>query len=148
MQPPFSQQLHRLLREVEEKGQSNIVSFLPHGRAFLVFDIQRFVSEILPIYYKQNRWHSFGRQLNLYGFTRIQRGRDSGAYYHELFLRGRPSLCRFMKRVGVPREGEDRRKKESKSEDQYNPDDVPDFYSMKPVSSERDSSQTETREYY
>ena len=32
------------------------------------------------------------RQLNLYGFIRLLRGSDKGAYYNESFLRGRPLL--------------------------------------------------------
>lgn len=36
---PFPEKLHRMLREVEEKGLSDIVSFYSHGRAFGVHDI-------------------------------------------------------------------------------------------------------------
>ena len=36
-------------------------------------------------------------------------GCDENAYYHELFVRSQPDLCRFLRRVGVPH-GMDRRK--------------------------------------
>jgi hypothetical protein len=124
---PFPEKLHRMLQEVEEAGDVGIVSFFAHGRAFGVHDPERFVSEVMPKYFKQSRLSSFQRQLNLYGFTRIISGPDIGGYYHELFLQGRPSLCVHMRRVGVP-QGEDRRKVRSgvkKTE--------PDFYSMAPV---------------
>lgn len=63
----FPERLHQLLREVEKDGLSDIVSFHPHGRSFAVHDMNRFVEEILPKWFKQSKWNSFARQLNLYG---------------------------------------------------------------------------------
>ena len=84
-------------------------SWLPHGRAFVVKDQERLVKEILPKYFQgQTRWGSFSRQLQLYGFQRVVSGPDHGAHYSEMFLEGRPDLCRYMRRIGAPR-GLDRR---------------------------------------
>lgn len=124
---PFPEKLHRMLEDIEKEGKSDIVSFYSHGRAFGVHDMDRFVKEIMPKYFKQSKWNSFARQLNLYGFIRITSGPDAGGYYHELFLKGRPNLCLHMRRVGVP-QGEDRRKFRPK-----NKNVEPDFYSMKHV---------------
>lgn len=126
----FPEKLHRMLIEMEGKGLSDVVSFFPHGRAFVVHDMNRFVSEVMPQYFKQSKWNSFSRQLNLYGFIRINSGPDAGGYYHELFLKGRPNLSFHMRRVGVP-QGEDRRKLRSKK-----PDVEHDFYSMKRVTTD------------
>lgn len=65
----------------------------------------RFANEIMPIYFKHTRVSSFQRQLNLYGFTRINSGPNTGGYYHELFLRGRPAFCTYIRRVGAARNG-------------------------------------------
>jgi hypothetical protein len=126
---PFPEKLCRMLSTAEQDGISHIVSFFSHGRAFGVYDMDRFVSDVMPKYFKQTKWNSFARQLSLYGFLRITSGPDTGGYYHELFLQGRPNLCRFMRRVGVPH-GEDRRRK---SRPKNKKDVDPDFYSMKRI---------------
>ena len=125
---PFPEKLHRMLSEVNKEGLSDVVSFFSHGRAFGIHDMDRFVSDVMPKYFKQSKWNSFARQLNLYGFQRISNGPDAGGYYHELFLRGRPNLVLHMRRVGVP-QGEDRRKFRPKN----NKNSEPDFYSMKRI---------------
>jgi hypothetical protein len=127
---PFPEKLHRMLLESEASGKGDIVSFYSHGRGFGIHDPEKFVEEILPEYFKQSKLNSFLRQLNLYGFVRIQSGPDSGGYYHELFLKERPRFSRYMRRVGVPVKGEDRRKSKNNAIP-LGPE--PDFYDMTAV---------------
>jgi hypothetical protein len=127
---PFPEKLHRMLLESKASGRGDIVSFYFHGRGFGIHDPEKFVEEILPEYFKQSKLNSFLRQLNLYGFVRIQSGPDSGGYYHELFLKERPRFSRYMRRVGVPVKGEDRRKSKNAAI-QLGPE--PDFYDMTAV---------------
>jgi len=98
---PFPQKLHRLLLEVEADRKADVVGFFPHGRAFCVFEPVSFTSCIMPKYFGKSKLQSFQRQLNLYGFTRISDGPDSGGYYHKLFLKGRPALCRGIHRYAT-----------------------------------------------
>lgn len=42
---------------------------------------------------------SFQRQLNLYGFRRVTKGEDVGAYYHPKFQKGRRDLISEIKRL-------------------------------------------------
>lgn len=95
----FPQKLHQMLSDLEmEEGGSDIASFLPHGRAFAIHKPRDFVKDVMPRYFRMSRFSSFQRQLNLYDFQRITEGCDKGAYFHDLFVQGRPVLCTMMKR--------------------------------------------------
>jgi len=88
--------------EVLDRGDmDHIISWMPHGRAFIVHDAKTFVRVVLAKFFKQSKFMSFTRQLNLWSFKRITKGVDAGAYYHELFLRGRPRLCMMMRRQKI-----------------------------------------------
>ena len=96
----FPDKLHRMLLEIEEAGEGWVASFLPHGRAFRIHKPEVFQQTILPRYFGNTKWKSFCRQLQMYGFLRVSSGNDdAGGYYHELFLKTRPSLCRYMHRT-------------------------------------------------
>lgn len=85
----FPDKLHRMLRESEERGESGVVSWLPHGRCFRVHKMDKFLKDIMPRYFSgQAKWGSFSRQLQLYGFMRMTSGVDVGSYYHEVCLLG------------------------------------------------------------
>jgi HSF-type DNA-binding len=113
--------LHALLERLEQDGLAHIVSWQLHGRCFCIHKPKEFTEMILPTYLRQAKLTSFQRQLNLYGFQRLTRGKDTGGYYHELFLRGKGNLTKRMKRTKI---------KGTKFKAASSPDQEPDFYSM------------------
>jgi hypothetical protein len=63
-----------------------VIRWINNGTAFKVFDIKTFEETLLPKYYRHSKFSSFQRQLNLYGFKRLTRGENAGAYTHPNFL--------------------------------------------------------------
>jgi hypothetical protein len=90
---PFAWKLYEMLEGVEQSGDGHIVSWVESGKAFRVHDLSSFVQRIVPIYFNQSKYKSFQRQLNLYGFSRISRGENNGAYFHANFQRGKKADC-------------------------------------------------------
>lgn len=78
---------------------------------------------MLPRYFKLSKLASFQRQLNLYGFQRLTRGKDRGGYYHELFLKDREFIAHSIHRIKVKGTGVRARS---------NPDQEPDFWGELP----------------
>lgn len=104
-QHSFPLRLQRMLDKLEADGNATVVSWLPHGRGFMVHDADRFVAELMPIYFNQTKYSSFQRQLHMYNFSRITTGRDKGAYWNINFQRGKPSLTVHMPRTRVNGKG-------------------------------------------
>lgn len=119
---PFPLKLHEMLRLTSMECMDHIVSWQPHGRCFVVHKPKEFTA-LLPRFFKLSKLASFQRQLNLYGFQRLTRGKDRGGYYHELFLKDREFLAHSIVRIKVKGTGVRARS---------NPDQEPNFWSGLP----------------
>ena len=98
-QQSFPNKLHIILERSEVDGYSNIISWLPHGRAFEIYDQALFLETIMPKFFYQTKMPSFMRQLSSYGFQKIIADENNkGAYYNSMFLRGRSGLCNAISR--------------------------------------------------
>jgi hypothetical protein len=97
---PFPVKLLRLLSEVESNGNEHVVSFTPSGLAFQVHKPNEFMQDVAPKYFRQKKFSSFTRQLNMYGFEKVNHGPDKGSFSHADFQRGKPELCtRILARI-------------------------------------------------
>jgi len=86
----------KLFDVIADEANSDIIMWLPGGKAFVIQDKKRFASEILPRYFKQSQFTSFTRKLTRWNFERVTRGLLMGAYFHKYFQKDNPSLCRMM----------------------------------------------------
>jgi len=98
---PFPWKVHELLGDAEAEGYTDIVSWMPGNVAFRVHKQKLFTKHIMPRYFKQTKYRSFRRQLNLWGFERLESGPNRGGYWNPNFVHQRPSLCHNMKRTEV-----------------------------------------------
>lgn len=89
----FPGKLHLILSKKEFRS---IITWLPHGRSFIVRDPESLQEKVFPVFFKLKKYNSFSRQLSLWGFKRLTTGIDFGSYYHSLFLRGKPMLVTRM----------------------------------------------------
>ena len=106
----FPMKLHRLLSQASQDGREDIVSWSASG-AFKIHSPARFMSELAPDYFNQNKWASFRRQLSLYRFDRVPRGPHEGFYQHGSFRRDQPDLAQSIKRVENAKELRDKNTK-------------------------------------
>mmetsp|Transcript_13784 Transcript_13784/g.39276 ORF Transcript_13784/g.39276 Transcript_13784/m.39276 type:complete len:667 (-) Transcript_13784:125-2125(-) len=116
----FPVKLYAILAQSE---LNEIISWMPHGRAWKVHNPGVFESFVLPVFFDSDNYHSFNRVINAWSFRRISGGPDRGAYFHELFLRGKPHLQRYMRRLPKTT-----RKAVMQKEDE------PDFFALEHIS--------------
>jgi hypothetical protein len=79
-------------------------------------------------WFRQTKYTSFQRQLNLNRFTRITNGPDKNWYYHPYFLRDRDNLTHLIPRL--PKYGDGVCRSDTKKSE-------PHFYNMPPTSHDK-----------
>lgn len=95
----FPQKLMEILADF---SLSEIISWLPHGRSFVIIRPDLFCEQVLPRYLPpadsrgSTKYPSFTRKLNRWGFRQATRGADTGAFHHPFFCRDQPELCAKM----------------------------------------------------
>jgi hypothetical protein len=72
------------MQVVSDESTNDVISWLPHGKGFIIYKKKKFASDVLPKAFKQSKYTSFTRKLNRWGFTRVTRGPETGAYYHKV----------------------------------------------------------------
>ncbi|RHZ80304.1 hypothetical protein Glove_137g143 [Diversispora epigaea] len=63
--------VNKLYTMVEDQTIQHLISWAPTGDVFSVSNPTEFSKTVLPQYFKHNNWQSFVRQLNMYGFHKV-----------------------------------------------------------------------------
>lgn len=90
---PFLKKCYEM---VDDHSTDDIISWNNADDCFVIRDMTQFSLRLLPIYFKHKNFASFMRQLNIYGFRKIDS--DSWIFAHDNFLRGKKHLLNSISR--------------------------------------------------
>ncbi|KAI5123208.1 hypothetical protein M0805_003974 [Coniferiporia weirii] len=100
----------KLYQMISDPKSSHFIQWTELGTSFVVSNVGEFSRTILGSHFKHNNFSSFVRQLNMYGFHKINRtpraqrtstDAQTWEFSHPKFLRGRPDLLDEIKRKAL-----------------------------------------------
>jgi hypothetical protein len=89
--------IYKLFQILEKEKCTDILAWLPHGKAFAIFDKRRFEAEIMPLVLESNaKYPSFIRRLLRWNFKQVN-DCGTGLFANPHFQRGCPHLLRQLR---------------------------------------------------
>ncbi|GAB2296942.1 hypothetical protein Dimus_031044 [Dionaea muscipula] len=92
--------LVKLYEMVDDQSTDNTISWSQSSDSFVILDVTEFSRELLPKYFKHSNFSSFMRQLNIYGFRKVDT--DRWEFANEGFIMDQKQLLVNIKRRKNP----------------------------------------------
>lgn len=95
----FAEQLMAVL---DDESYSDIITWMPDGKAFTIVDPKEFTKEHMPRLFNIRNMSSFVRKLTRWGFSRVHEKvtMNSDIFKHKEFQKGKTTLCAEIKCLG------------------------------------------------
>lgn len=93
--PKFLLKTYNILQKSEF---GNIIFWSNNGNGFTIKNTKELEKRVLPVFFKHNRFTSFTRMLNMYGFKKIKFKDRSRYFWHPNFKKGYKDLLHLIKR--------------------------------------------------
>ncbi|KAH7320995.1 hypothetical protein B0I35DRAFT_204285 [Stachybotrys elegans] len=134
--PPFVQKLSSFL---EERKNEDLIRWSEKGDSFIVLDEDEFAKTLIPELFKHNKYASFVRQLNMYGFHKKvglsdnsmraseRKNKSPSEYFNRFFRRGHPNLLWLINKPSGGNKGKKGGKNpegEADSDDEIGPEET------------------------
>ncbi|KAJ0622387.1 putative transcription factor HSF-type-DNA-binding family [Helianthus annuus] len=88
--------LHKLYNMVEKEEINDLIFWNRRCDGFVISDINKFATDVLPMYFKHKNFGSFNSQLNVYGFKKVSW--EIHEYANEWFRKGKYDLLANIRR--------------------------------------------------
>jgi len=93
--------IEKLMGLLSSKNHGDVITWFPEGKSFVILKPDQFTKEVLPQFFNETNFECFTHKLNCLGFKCMVGSPRNTAYYHDVFLRDQPELCKQMQRYNI-----------------------------------------------
>ncbi|CDW71326.1 stress response regulator hfs transcription [Stylonychia lemnae] len=91
--------ISNLYKSIDEQKFKTIINWSDNGgHYFVIYSMEKFKQLVLPIYFTTTSYSTFVRQLNKYGFRKVNIKKDEHIFYHPIFRADNKSMLHTIKR--------------------------------------------------